>query len=167
MKNCTDYIVSSPAEVPAKGILNTTALKILSKNCDLETRLSLLCDSYIDQSSGSISGQSISVMRTSDIKNLAKELKAIKKIDLFNSSEYPYYPFRLQKVFFDLRTFLNSIGYGLIYDKNVMYSKGVNIGDYSGSGLSIFIPLEDNERYQQSYKSLPWNQYAHWLEKFE
>ena len=167
MRKCSDYFVSSPTEVPTIGILNNTTLEILAKDCDLETRLSLLCDSYINSCPPEIYGRSISVMRSKDLTELAEELRNIGDPKRFDTSGIPCYPFRLQKIFFDFRAFLKCIGCESLYSKHVMYYGNDNNTEFASSGLSIFVPSNDNKNYIPSYETLSWNQYVNWLKKFE
>ena len=167
MRNCSDYFVSSPTEVPTIGILNNTTLEILAKDCDLETRLTLLCNSYINSCNSEIYGRSISVIRSKDLAELAEELRAISDLKSFDTFGMPYYPFRLQKIFFDLQAFLKCIGRDSLYNKHVIYSGSDNDPVFAGSGLSIFVPSNENKAYIPSYETLSWNQYVNWLNKFE
>ena len=168
----SDYILASPESVPALGIVNANCIDELMSNCDLETRLSHICDYYKEKYIGH-DEVSLALIKTNEINNLMNKIKKINNTICISNNELEtvhYYKYRNYKLFFDLHDVLliNSLK-KIDFDIKSLVKYNVFSGKKykESSGISIFLPLESNKIYYESYKGTYWNKQTNWLEKIE
>lgn len=167
LRNTSKYIISSPALIPSIGIFRNNSTEILFSNESVEQRLKKLCNNYIYTNESYSGEKCISMVETEKLKILADSIRNIRKFSPLAISDFPYFEFRSQKVFFDFRVLLGKFQKEHLFDDYIYYScSSYNNQEILLSGLSIFIPYDGNRAYHQSYVDLNWNKYTHWIDKF-
>lgn len=168
MREKTKYIVASPTEVPAMGIVDDgSVIQMLLSEGELQGRLDSICNAYVDSNKKFLVGKSISVIDTDSLILVASTLKKQGRFSMdIDTNKILCYDFRGQKIFFDAQDFFDSIGCGALFHKCVTCYNYDKRNSYQWSGLSVFVPYSGNVPYQDSYSLLSWNVAVGWLDLF-
>lgn len=173
LKDSTDYILFSPAEVLSEGLPYDKIMQhIFSSPTDLE---SVAKEYYLHYNSlsGSSRAATISLVKTSELENVAavaKEIFAVnrEKISTIRMNNIQRY-FRGNKYwFYDLNDFISNIGTAeqvsafsqalsnaVVYKAATPYFIDIPITKYSG--ISTYVPNPFNEELATFYMNLEWN----------
>lgn len=171
LKDKSTFIIASPEEVPSDGIIDTHSMNFLMNDSSLSTRLLFLCNNYKNKFFDYKKEVSLALIKTDSVVALMNKIKNHRPCRISENmvQRMKYYTFRNYKLFFDLKDVLDIDDFN---DLNFDLSNLVRYKVYSGlvkkdgAGLSIFLPLNCNRMYYNSYKGTYWNIYTNWLEKF-
>ena len=173
LKDSTDYIIFSPAEVMSTGFPYSKIMKhIFEGPTNLEAVAKEYFD-YYDALIGTDRSATVSLVKTSQLEELASVTKTIfdsnrDKIHNVNTSNIQRY-FRGNKHwFYDLKDFVSrvanseqmaqfnsSLNNAVIYKASTPYFIDISIVNYSG--LSTYVPVPTNNVLDSYYKALEWN----------
>lgn len=183
LKDGCDYIIASPTEVMAEGMMQPVFLDILF-NADAEKIPQELCKAFMDVARTNpayYKSGTVAAIDCSDLNGMAEVCKDIfstcrRKIDTLDiSSIQKYYRTRNQDWFYDLddfvynllserdslvfpelySTFTEALGHAVIYKDATDDFLGLKIDRYSG--ISSYIPNKNYSKINDSYKTLAWN----------
>ncbi len=180
LKDSTDYIISSPAEILSYGFPYSKIMEhIFADQTDLEAVAREYYDFYNSQHA-TTRYATISLIKTSELENVANISKEIfaanrEKISSLNVSSVQRY-YRGQKHwFYDFNHFMKRIAseeqylqFAEALDKAVLYKAStpyffdITISDFSG--LSTYIPIPQNSTLSTHYKTFKWNQDTGFIE---
>lgn len=177
LKNKTDYLISSSAEILAGGFPYQYVSSYFFR--DGIAGLDDICRSYYDYYKDQGYGATVSLVNSSALVDLAKvcynifstRRLLITNLDMNDMQGY----FRLDRhYFYDLEDFISKIASSELYSSFQSVMKRVVISKYATehfclvppnsefdinifSGLSTYIPNPENKVLDEFYKSLAWN----------
>ena len=180
LKDSTDYIISSPAEILSSGFPYSSIMQHIFKTpSDLEAVAREYYEMYNNMPETSRYA-TVSLVKTSELDGVAQISKDIfeanrDKISSLNVSTVQRY-YRMNKHwFFDLGHFIQNVAtaeqYGQFVealDKAVIYKAAtpkffeISIDNYSG--VSTYIPVPYNTVLADKYKTLKWNEATGFIE---
>ncbi len=162
-----DYIVASPTIIPGDGIILPGSTEYLTSNDSINKRLKNICNKYYNYYSKEEKYVSISLVRTSRIKELADFIKMYPQAFYMSFlSEIQSFPIRQRLLFFDFKSTLETMyGYPI---KNLINNVIIhyNSSTMGNCGLSIFILTNKNDELIKYYSQLKWNKLSNWLSAF-
>jgi hypothetical protein len=173
LKDKADYIVASPAEVLVPGFVYSTMMQNLFAPVPDVAAVARDFYEYYDNRTGYYRSATVSVVKTSELEDLANVVKNITKqnaplTDLSNIQTFGFHP---QKIYFDLEDYLlklspenkNQIQTALdkcvIYKENTpsYYSMGAGMSPINMfSGLTVYIPQPAYPKANDEYGRLKW-----------
>lgn len=173
LKDTTDYVLFSPAEVLASGFPYSRIMQhIFSNPTDLVSVAQEYYYYYNAQGGFSRSG-TISLIKTSELENVASAARDVfqvnrEKISSLNMNGIQRYFRNNKHWFYDLGDFINQLGtaeqaaaftaaleQAVIYKATTPYFIDIPINRYSG--VSTYIPNPTNETLDTFYKRFDWN----------
>jgi len=182
LRNVTDWIIASPAEIIANGFPYGQIMQpIFLPKPDLEEVCAAFYRFYNEQS-GELRSATIALYRTESLPELAASVKSIfeanrDKLNSFVPTGLQYYD-RLTSsphLFYDLDHFIKQIatsteyaGFSQIFDKVVTYKQAtpfflsIPINHYGG--ISTYIPTGSQTTLREAYKKTDWNKAVGLLE---
>lgn len=173
LKDSTDYILFSPAEVLAKGFPYSRIMEPLFRTpADVREVGDLYYDYYNNQG-GESRAATISLVKTSELENVAAVAARIfekyrEKIALLNMNAIQrYFRFNLHW-FYDLEDFIGQLAdsrdaaeFSAALQKAVIYKAAtpyfLSIPIVRFSGISTYIPNPANEVLDNYYRQYEWN----------
>ena len=177
MKDSTDYLLFSPAEVLSTGFpYDKIAQPLFAGTPDLQSVAEEFYNFYNSQS-GVMRSATVSLVRTAGLDRVAQEAKKLfdlyrDRIESLNKEKIQGY-FRQKSVpfFYDLQDFMQNLaGEGnsiadfrialdeaVIYKASTPYFIELYIDNDKYSGLSSYIPDYSDEELISYYKTLDWN----------
>jgi Clostripain family. len=179
LKEKTDYIVASPAEVLAPGFVHSTMMSHLFRPQPDLTAVAREFYEYYNQQSSSYRSATVSVIKTSALEALADFTK-----DVFASSgtgeewvnTVQTFGYKNQKIYFDLGDYLQKLSperydeLQTIFDHCVLYkahtpsyySDGTHVLQTidAFSGLSVYIPQTAYPAANEYYERLKWTRHT-------
>ena len=164
----TKYILASPAEVPAMGIVdNSNVIGNLLLDGSILERLRKTCDAYVGINKKFLEGKSVSIVDTDKLASVAMRLKTTGGFDGNSCVEQlQCHYFRNQKLFFDARDVFRTMGCDSLLSECIVYSNYDRRNSQKWCGLSVFVPFDGNMSYYYSYSVLNWNLYVGWMHLF-
>jgi len=168
LRDAAKYIVTSPAEVPIRGVIgNADTIEQLLDDGDISNRLRKICNKYVDTNEMYIMGKSISVVDANKLKTVASKLRNEPVTSKTISAEQlKHYEFRGQMLFFDAKDVFGAIGRDSLFSECVVYANCDDRNESHWCGLSVFVPIDKNEAYHQNYQTLSWNESTGWMDIF-
>ena len=173
LKDSTDYILFSPAEVMSTGMPYS---KIMEHIFDGETNLEAIAEEYFDYYDvqiGTNRSATITLIKTSELEELASVTKTIfdinrAKIRTVNTSNIQRYFRGSKHWFYDFKDFISRVAnseqmvqFNAALDKVILYKAAtpyfIDITVANNSGLSTYIPVPTNNALDNYYKNLEWN----------
>lgn len=187
LKDSTDYIVSSTAEVLTNGLEYGNMMEhLFKKETDLKGMAENAYNYYNSQSSQQSQSLTISVVKCSELDNVAKSAAKIynnnrDKIKTLNTSLVQNY-FRFSDYwFFDINDFIHNIApveeateFTEALNKAVIYKAttgrmiNITIDPKRFSGVSTYIPFHpQDEVLEKFYETLKWEEAVNIIENRE
>lgn len=177
LKDSTDYIVFSPAEVLADGFPYNKIMKHLFSSSTTEENIINVAKEYYNhynEMTGQYKSATVSVIKTSALSNLASATKEVfdsKRADIQSmnmSSIQGYFRTSSRHWFYDIQDFIdqlattemakkfdNALNAVVLYKASTEYMIDLPIVKYSG--ISTYIPNPVNTDLDNFYKNLAWN----------
>lgn len=180
LKDSTDHIIFSPAEILAAGFPYS---KIMGHIFESPTDLQAVAEEYYNfyQNQSSNNYATISLIKTSELESVAEISKAIfagnrEKIQSVDVNTLQRYFRNNKHWFYDFRDFIGRIAepgqmeeFDAALDKAVLYKAATDyfmdlpIRKYSG--MSIYVPVPENETLYTYYRTLEWNKACGMIEE--
>ncbi len=180
LKDSVDYIIASPTEILSNGFPYSSIMEhIFREPMELENVAKDYYD-YYNSMSGSSRSATISVIKTSELENVAAKAKAIfekygsngnfssKLIDTtqvqkyYSGNKHWFYDINglmQQLAGEDAKEFTNALNKAVIYKAATPEFLGIKINSEKYSGLSTYIPSpRADAELLTYYKKLRWNQ---------
>jgi hypothetical protein len=174
LKDKSDYIVASPAEIISPGFVYCLMMQhLFKKQADL---VSVADDFYtfFNLQTGIAQSAIVSVVKTSELENLATVFKDIhsQSYNFVDLEKVQTFGYGSQKIYFDLGDYMynlsseryfefqNTLQSCITYKKNTdnYYSEGIKglqpIKNFSG--LSVYVQQDAFPEANERYKSLKW-----------
>lgn len=180
LKDSTDYIISSPAEILSAGFPYSKIMQhIFASPSDLESVAQEYYDLYNNQPTATRYG-TISLVKTSELDGVAEVSKEIfeanrEKISSVDATQVQRYYRGKKHWFFDFGHFMEQIAtpeqlekFNQALDKAVIYKAttpyffDIKMEEYSG--VSTYIPIPANSTLSKYYKTLKWNEATGFIE---
>lgn len=183
LRNTTDYIIASPAEIPGAGAPYANIIPAMFNKTDA-TMYQQICDRY-NEAGGTGNRVPISTVNTAKLSDLASATHDIISNELngktFNMDGLVYYynnvnyVYRAERIMYDMMDFLRQntgneayLKWRQTYDAAVVYKKKSSKWDTNGlvdfddftvtddnfGGMSMFVPLNRYNSTQKNYNEL-------------
>lgn len=177
LRNKTPYILSSPIEVLGEGLPYEKVVPLLFDDNDTKTRLIEIAETFYrhyNKKSGEYQTAASSLIKTSEMEDLARETRKIisqnplsswdyhqnkiQKLDRFNTNTYLFdFEDFLDKNYPQnkLRTIKKLLENTVIYERHTANYLGKPLNNLCG--LSCYVPTKDNP-LNSYYKTLSWTE---------
>lgn len=183
LRNTTDYIIASPAEIPGAGAPYITIIPAMFNKTDA-AMYQQVCDRY-NEAGGTGNRVPISTVNTAKLADLASATHDIISNELngktFNMDGLVYYynninsVYRAERIMYDMMDFLRQntgneayLKWKQTYDAAVVYKKKSSRWDTNGlvdfedftvtddnfGGMSMFVPLDRYNSTKKNYNEL-------------
>lgn len=183
LRNKADYIISSPAEIVADGFPYEQILPaMLARNPDLTSVCSGFFNFYAEHGDERYHSATVSLVRTAGLHQLWQIVNEISQealeynpevfneMDVQSIQHYDRYSrhfmYDLEEVVESMVTtcriaaekkvrFNNVLSATVLYEAHTPYSFGESV--WTSSGLSMYVPTQNNAVLNKQYKELEWN----------
>ena len=173
LKDSTDYILFSPAEVLVKGFPYSRIMEPLFRTPADVREVGDLYYNYYNNQGGDSRSATISLIKTSELENVAAVAGKIfdkyrEKIALLNTNAIQRYLRINLPWFYDLEDFIGQLAdsqdaaeFSSALQKAVIYKAAtpyfLNLPIERFSGMSIYVPNPTNEVLDNYYRQYEWN----------
>jgi len=174
LKDKTDYIVASPAEVLVPGFMYATMMQHLFAPVPDLTAVAREFYEYYNRQTGFYRSATVSVVKTAGLENLATVVKDATQPDALsnNLENIQTYGYGAQKIYFDMEDYLQKLSpekyneFQIALSQCVMYkshtpeyfSVGTNTMHVINTfgGLSVYLPNSAYPKANEAYMKLKW-----------